>query len=326
MANDSSPLPGDPTESQSMALLPAGTAEESNGEWNGVSALAEPVAPAAPDLTIYLHALRRRWLAALGLGLACGAAVGIAVWFGVGTKYTAVSYLRVMMTEAAVFRPTEPYAMDPVRFEIYKNTQEQLLLSRFVLMAALRKPEVYRIPAIQEEQQNGDPVDWLMRRVSVSFPGRAEVMAVSVTRDDAAEAQTLVKAVVDSYLTEVVNVERDQKRQRVTELETVCAAKEQDIRTKRQEMKNLGLETGTTDTEMLTIKNRLILEELALNRGELARTQTEMGKLRAELAGQKALLKNADETDVNAVELEMLVNSDPVAQRVGNGVGLQEDG
>ena len=216
--------------------------------------------------------------------------------------------------------------MDPVRFEIYKNTQEQRLLSRFVLMAALRKPEVYRIPAIQEEQQDGIRSTGSCGGYRSYFPGRAEVMAVSVTRDDPAEAQTLVKAVVDSYLTEVVNVERDQKRQRVAELETVCAAKEQDIRTKRQEMKNLGLETGTTETEMLTVRNRLMLEELALNRGELARTQTEMGKLRAELAGQKALLKNADE---HARQPRRV--GDAGQQRSGgagvvHGVGLQEDG
>ncbi len=324
MANDSSSVPGDPLESQSTALLPAAPAEESNGEWNGVSTLAEPVAAAAPDVTIYLHALRRRWLAALGLGLACGASIGVAVWFGMGTKYTAVSYLRVMMVESEVFRRTDPYAVDPIRFDIYKSTQEQLLLSRFVLMAALRKPEVYRIPAIRDAQQNGDPVDWLMRRVSVYFPGRAEVMAVSVTRDDPAEAQTLVKAVVDSYLTEVVNVERDQKRQRVTELDSVCATKEDDLRKKRQEMRVLGLEAGSVETEVLTVKNRLILEELAVARGELARTQTEMGKLRAGLAGEKALLKNADEAEVNAVELEMLVNSDPVARELGMELGYKK--
>ena len=47
-------------------------------------------------------------------------------------------------------------------------------------------------------------------------------------------------------------------------------------------------------------------------RSELAKAQGEMGKLRAELAGQKALLKNADETEINTVELQMLVSNDPV--------------
>ncbi len=190
-------------------------------------------------------------------------------------------------------------------------------------MAALRKPEVYRIPAIRDAQQNGDPVDWLMRRVSVYFPGRAEVMAVSVTRDDPAEAQALVKAIVDSYLTEVVSVERDRKRQRLNELNTVCAAKEQDIREKHQQMKSLGLETGTTDTEMLSVRNRLALEELATMRGEMARTQSKMGELRAELAGQKALLSHADDVPADPVELEILINSDPVARELSVTLGYK---
>ncbi len=284
MASDSSALPNDPAESQRTALLPASAAEGSNGEWNGVSVLAEPAAPEAGlDLGAYLHALRRRWLMALGLGLACGTVAGLAIWFVQGDRYTAISVLQVSIADPTLFHPTDAYAADPMRFEIYKATQEQMLRSRFVLMAALRKPEVARLSAVKDAR---DPADWLMRQVSVSFPGRAEVMYVSITRDDPAEAQTLVKAVVDSYLTEVVNVERDKKRLRVSELETVCAAKEQDMRAKRNEMRSLGLVSGGIDTELLTVKNRLMLEELAINRGELARTQTEIGKLRAEVAGE----------------------------------------
>ena len=125
-----------------------------------------------------------------------------------------------------------------------------------------------------------------------------------------------MKAVVDSYLTEVVGVEGDLKRARVSELETVCAGKEQHLRNMRQQMKNLGLETGTGDSETLSVKNRLLLEELATMRGEMARTQTKMGELRAELAGQKALLSHADDVPADPVELEILVNSDPVAREL----------
>ncbi len=46
----------------------------------------------------------------------------------------------------------------------------------------------------------------------MSFPGDAEIMEVSLTADDPAEAATLVQAVVDAYLREVVNTDADRKR------------------------------------------------------------------------------------------------------------------
>src|SRR5450830_1275891 len=131
MADDNLLLPNDKADSR-IALLPADLAKPSNGQWNG-----EAVAPPSTgsDLTMYLHALRRHWLMALGIGLLCAAIAGPAVWFGVGIKYTAVSHLRVAMQEDVLLYNKEAYP-DRERFEIYKNTQQQLLVSRFVLLSA----------------------------------------------------------------------------------------------------------------------------------------------------------------------------------------------
>ncbi|MCE5269333.1 MAG: P-loop NTPase [Planctomycetaceae bacterium] len=318
MTQDRALLPGDLAAAHSTALMGNDALEESGMEWG----LAEPMTPAGPDLMIYVHALRRRWLAALGIGLACAVVLAVAVYVAVGDKYTAVAYLRVAISEAQMFGGNSAIA-DPVRFDIYKNTQEQLLLSRYVLMAALRKPEVYKIPAVKEVQRNGDPIEWLMKRISVSFPGRAEVMAVSVTRDRPEEALTLVKAVVDSYLTEVVNVERDQKRVRVTELETVCAAKDQNIRRLRQEMRNIGEQAGGTETDVLTTKHKLLLEDYNLINAQFARKKEDIARLNSELAGLRALLQNVDQTEVNPVELEMMLNNDQMARDLAMELGLK---
>ena len=66
---------------------------------------------------------------------------------------------------------------------------------------------------------------WLLGLLSVSFPGKAETMQVSISREDAHEAAVLVNSVVDSYLTDVVKAEEDQKRQRLSKLESACATK-----------------------------------------------------------------------------------------------------
>jgi polysaccharide biosynthesis transport protein len=150
-------------------------------------------------------ACRWPWLLSLVIGLACAAVAGLAVWFGIGERYTASAYLRVDI-QVVMVMGAQPNVFDRAQFEIFKRTQQQMVVGRLVLLRALGKPEVSKISAVKEEQGTGrDPVDWLARQVSVSFPGKAEVMEVSVTRKDAHEAAVLVNAIVDSYLNDVVS-------------------------------------------------------------------------------------------------------------------------
>ena len=189
------------------------------------------LAPAKPLLAVALGATRMtllsrvrnvlglpdgekkgRWFPTILLGLLVLLVVCVAIVLVGRGKYVASTFLRVAMQEKPIAFPTENQMVDRDRFEIYKSTQQQLVMSRFVLMAALRRPEVAKLPSVQEAQKNGDAVNWLMRRLSVSFPGKAEIMEVSVCGNDPQEAMILDRAVVDAYMKEVVESERDQKR------------------------------------------------------------------------------------------------------------------
>ena len=104
MANDETPLTNERTGSPSVALLPTNVTEHHNGEWSSAALAqpAEPSGPTGPDLTAYLHAFRRHWLMGVGIGLLCAAIVGPAVWFLIGARYTASSYLRVAMQDNSI--------------------------------------------------------------------------------------------------------------------------------------------------------------------------------------------------------------------------------
>ncbi len=71
----------DESDLQSGALLPVNALPHGNGEWNGMAVKEPAAAQAGPDLSIYLHAMRRHWLLALAIGLLCAAAAGPAVFF-----------------------------------------------------------------------------------------------------------------------------------------------------------------------------------------------------------------------------------------------------
>ena len=206
-------------------------------------------------------------------------------------KYKAAALLSVALQEKPISFAT---SVDRDRFEIYKNTQGQLLTSRFVLTAALRNPEVAKLPVVRREQETGDPVVWLQKRLWVSFPGKAELMEVGIARHDPQEAVTLVNAVVEAYLHEVVNAEQDKKRLRLSEIDRAVTEKTAEVRTLRENLKRKYAEFGTFDTATLSLKQRLVLEDAGAARQELVQVKVELRRLKSDLASQKALLESPD--------------------------------
>ena len=240
MSEDNLPLSSDRIDLQTGALVPAGAAEHGIGEWNGATIPAAPTERTGPDFTVYLHALRRHWLMALGIGLSCAGIIGPTIWWALGTQYTAESSLRVAMQEDWLLPGAGQNVVDRERFEVFKSYQENLIKSRLLLTRALAKPEVARIPVIREE--TSDPVEWLAKRLQVSFPGRSEYMVVKLTREDPVEAKDIVAAVVESYWNEVVVAETDKKRQRLSEVEKLCDAKRQEMQREARSVDAAGQE------------------------------------------------------------------------------------
>ena len=311
MAHDDTLLAGELSD-PSMELIPANAVNHPAAEWSGVG---QPADAAPLDVMTFVHAFRRHWLLALALGIVCAGAVAPAAWFAVGDKYVASCILRVKMSDTPIAFQTDFQGVaDRDRFEIYKNTQQQLVSSRFVLLAALRKTDVAKLASIQEAQKDGDIVGWLEKYLSVSFPGRAEIMQVDVSRPQAKEAAILVQAIVDAYMSDVVDAERNQKRVRLGEMDRAYIEKETDVRAKREELKKLAETLGTSDTDTLNVKQRLALELVSLYRQGLERARFELKTLQAQLAGQQAMLKSIDTTDVPEVDLQLAIQGDPIAK------------
>jgi polysaccharide biosynthesis transport protein len=315
MANNHLPLSNDPVDCPSAALLPSNGAEH-NGEW---ALSAVPSAPAGPtttfDYTIYAHALRRHWLMALGIGLACMTLAGAGVWFGLGEEYTSSAIFRVAMDIDPVLRQ-EGATTDQQHFEVYKSYQMNQLLSRPVILKALDKPEIAKLVRDYEPDATG----WLQGKLSVSFPGKAETMVLSLARPSGAEAQALVKAVSESYMTNVVEVENQRKRKRFEEVESSCDAKDREIREKQQTLRNLvGIGSGSLNPEVLSSREKLFMEELARQSNQLSALQIESGRVLGELNAQQVLLESMDKGNLGAlsVDMDIRVQNDPLARQMG---------
>lgn len=302
--------------------LPAPLSHDSGGnghrpidvDWVGGPLATVPEIQTSP-MVQFLHGLRRHWLLASALGISFAALFGGIAFFFLKPTFTAVSLIQVSMREHRVAFETDPNAIrTETEFDIYKNTQRELLRSRFVLNAALRRPDAIRTSIAQDETI--DPVEYLQEYLSVYFPGDAEIMQVSLRDYDKNEVNTLVSAVVQAYMDEIVDRERDARRRRLSELDFVCNEKENELRSKRVDIKRMATQLGTGDTEALTLKQQIALETFSQFRQELTRVNFQLMQAEGALKTQRQVMDNAEAMEVSEFELELAAQEDTVGQQL----------
>lgn len=171
-------------------------------------------------------------------------------------------------------------------FEQYKQTQARLLKGFFVLQSALRQPEVARLELIRQQAK---PVEWLEKNLHVSSPG-TEFLRLTLRGDRSKEAATILNAVVDAYMKEVVGAEEQQRRQRLTELQKIAMKLGQEIESIRKQRRR-------QEEAMQASKPREPLLDLELVRNEYTRLWLRQNELEAVL---KVAAKSGGQSDERA--------------------------
>ena len=116
---------------------------------------------AKPNPAELMHAVRRRWPLAIGVGTAVGVVAATLVWFLVPIKYEVTALLRVKERPGYVLHKSSDGGD---AFTIYKRTQIQYMLSGMVLNRTVVDPE-HRAAANHQGPQRGsgfvaeEPVD-----------------------------------------------------------------------------------------------------------------------------------------------------------------------
>ena len=134
----------------------------------------------------------------------------------------------------------------------------------------LDHPQRWHQPRIREHVQGlaivrnqVDPVTWLAREIAIDTPGNAEILRVSLHGDDPQAIAVIVNAVVDAYMAEVVSKEKDERLERHNQLEKLHLETQESIRTKRGNLKRLAEALGSGDSQALTLKQQIALQQFA---------------------------------------------------------------
>jgi capsular exopolysaccharide synthesis family protein len=254
----------------------------------------------------YLHAYRRRWFVATSLGLICGVAAAVATWLTATPAFTTTSLIRI----AADNDGPVPDEKAHFSYELYKGTQMQMLTSDFVLIAALRDPEVANLDVVKRED---DPIRWLAKSLEVQAPENAETLRISLTTPSRDAGAAIVNAIVNAYISEVAGKEGKARNVRHADLERLYSLQEQLLIANRRDLKNLEDQVGSGDKGALSQKELLALQEYAEARAKLTRVQDALRAIEFEIAqleAKMAAVKAGRLKPASPAEIENAVNSD----------------
>ena len=246
----------------------------------------------AKDLGHILYALRRNWLAATGLGLVCAAVFGMTTYMVRAPQYTAFAQLRLL--------PSNPQIL--IRADQRGRVGRPVLKSiRTPSNRLLREP--FRPHGGPPQSQPQRPLVHCPRGTTAQYAGladrrvaggisvqNAEIMQVSLTGSDPHEAATVVNAVIQAYFEEVVNVERIQRKARLNELQQAYGEKENEVRTKLNELKEMADKLGISDTEAISLKQQMAVQQSAEYGRELTRLKFELSRARGQLQANQAAM------------------------------------
>jgi capsular exopolysaccharide synthesis family protein len=267
-----------------------------------------------PDLFGLLRALRRRWMLAVFGGIFLSSLAAATVYFLLPPpKHTTSALIYVAAT-----RPKEIFETreSSVAYQTYQETQVILAKSRVVIETALKKPGVSELPSVRTQT---DPPAWLEEEIKVEIPHGSEILKISMTGAyPAHDLETLVNAVTDSYLEEIVEQEKRDRLARLDRLRSLFSDLQNDLRQKREKYKQLAESMGASNQQNAALKQKMLVEHLGHATQELLRLTSEIREAQARVKILRAREGQDQETAeaVNAVDVEKLVSADEEVIRI----------
>ncbi len=255
--------------------------------WTGAEAPAglPPGLSAGPGVGTMVHAVRRRWLLMLTVGLLSAGLVGAATWFLVPRKYTAESLLEFD-------RP--PRGSYDGEFDIasFKRNQAAVIKSYPVLQAAVKKLDAADLGDAAGRYKS---VSWLQKNVVTDelLLGPA-ILRVTVSDDDPEHLPAVLNAVTTAYLQVFAANEKAKVAVRVKHLQDTYRASADVLRDKRQKLRARKEALGLDDPETIASRYQAAVQQLAAAQNQQIPIDLEAKKAEVELAAAQAKIDKPD--------------------------------
>jgi capsular exopolysaccharide synthesis family protein len=223
-------------------------------------------------------------------------------------KYTAFALLKVAAnTPHVVFTGTDNPGGQS-EFSLYQRTQAAALKNRYVLSGALKRDDVRQLRSVRDQPE---PITWLEEELKVEVPDNSEIISLKMSGTEPGEVVTLVHAVTQVYLQEVVNAERKQRSDRLAELDDIYTKAKEKLRVKRDTMRKRADETGGSDQSALTHKQLTLLTTFGELKKQHAQIRFELMRAEGRLAAYKARGEKLADNPIPESAIKAAVETDP---------------
>jgi len=220
----------------------AGLAAPAAGDPPGLSA--------APTFTGLIRALGKRWFFALTTALLVAAAT-VLVLLNILPQYSASARVEISSKNDPLLPGMSNYE-DPSAHVIFKGNQAALVKSPLVLNAALNQ-----VKDLNLIRQHTNPASWLELALKTDFTLGPEIMRVTLSGDDPEEVAKIVNAVVDAYMVEVEQREKNRRQIRKEQLKENYRQSEENLRKLRLALhaRQEALKIGDKETTQINYQN-----------------------------------------------------------------------
>jgi polysaccharide biosynthesis transport protein len=184
---------------------------------------------------VILRVLGRHWWRILALWLVVSAPIAFLLYMAIQPTYEAASLLRI--------EPVVPDMLSPLNRNLgegqsptYLRTQVGLITSAKVLNPAIADPLVLNLATIRKSL---DPKTDLLEKLKVVIVPDTNLIRIALELPNPEEAATIVRAVVQSYLTQNTDYSRSANRDLTESLKQQLLKIGNDIELKRSMLKDL---------------------------------------------------------------------------------------
>jgi capsular exopolysaccharide synthesis family protein len=256
----------------------------------GPSGLSGP--PGVADLW---YALRRRWLAAVGMGLLLGGLGAAVAWQLTPAKFSAQALLRV---DSHAPRGLSENGED---FANYQRTVQTQVKSYEVAKEAMGDPDA---PELAEAATPEGRVEWLQTQGAVDTLLGPEVLRLTVTADRADEAAAVANAWARSCEAVLARQETARLKDRIAQLKKDYDDKTARLGAKKVDLRTKEADFGVDDAATLKVKlDAAVLRNEQL-KNQLDQLEIEQKHAKAELADLNARLAKPETLPVLASAVE----------------------
>ena len=263
-----------------------------------------------PDPLALLRAVRHRWLLALTLGVLSGLVAGALAWrLAPPLKYTATAVIEVKWQRPILLADA---SNDKTEFRIFQSNQLAMMQSALVLSAALAKPAVAELPTVRAQ---ADPQEWLENQLLVEYQAGSELMRLSLAGERPRDLLIVVNAIAETYLDEVLSKDHTDRSASSSKLKALLDDYTEKLTKRRGELRKLAESVGSDNKDTLALKQQFSVQQLATEKAELQKCQTELKRSTAELEVHRANKGDDGPQPLDPSVVAEALSRDPLLER-----------